>query len=70
MGRGNLPDLRRIQPATHTIFNAIVLGGLYTMKGMGRFDDVLAPADAEAIHAYVIDAAWRLKEGGHAAVTP
>ncbi len=70
MGRGNLPDLRRIQPATHTIFNAIVLGGLYTMKGMGRFDDVLAPADAEAIHAYVIDEAWRLKEGERAAPTP
>jgi quinohemoprotein ethanol dehydrogenase len=62
MGRGNLPDLRQMQPATHEIFSAIVLGGLYTAKGMGRFDDVLAPPDAEAIHAYLIDQAWQLKE--------
>jgi quinohemoprotein ethanol dehydrogenase len=61
MGRGNLPDLRRMQPATHTIFNAIVLGGAYTAKGMGRFDDVLSPADAEAVHAYLIEQAWQLQ---------
>jgi len=62
MGRGNLPDLRRLEPGTHTIFNAIVLGGAYVSKGMGRFDDVLAPSDVDAIHAYVIDLAWQLKD--------
>jgi quinohemoprotein ethanol dehydrogenase len=62
MGRGNLPDLRQIQPATHQIFNAIVLGGAYAAKGMGRFDDVVTPTDVEAIHAYLIDQAWQLKE--------
>jgi quinohemoprotein ethanol dehydrogenase len=46
MGRGNLPDLRRLSPATHALFSSIVLGGAYSMKGMGRFDDVLSPADA------------------------
>ena len=61
MGRGNLPDLRRLEPGTHSVFNAIVLGGAYQAKGMGRFDDVLSPADANAIHAYVIDLAWQLK---------
>jgi quinohemoprotein ethanol dehydrogenase len=60
-GRGNLPDLRRMNSATHGIFNSIVLAGVYAPKGMGRFDDVLSPADAEAIHAYVIDQAWQLK---------
>lgn len=60
-GRGNLPDLRRISPATHTLFDAIVLGGAYSVKGMGRFDDVLSPADAHAIHAWLIDQAWALK---------
>jgi quinohemoprotein ethanol dehydrogenase len=54
--------LRQIQPATHQIFNAIVLGGAYAAKGMGRFDDVVTPADVEAIHAYLIDQAWQLKE--------
>ena len=61
MGRGNLPDLRRIQPGTHALFDGIVLGGAYAAKGMGRFDDVLSPADAAAIHAYLIDGGWRLK---------
>jgi quinohemoprotein ethanol dehydrogenase len=62
MGRGNLPDLRRLEPATHVIFNSIVLGGAYTVKGMARFDDVLSPADAEAVHAYLIDQAWAVKK--------
>jgi quinohemoprotein ethanol dehydrogenase len=60
-GRSILPDLRRLEPATHRIFNAIVLGGAYAAKGMGRFDDVLTPADAEAVHAYLIDQAWRMQ---------
>ncbi len=65
-GIGILPDLRRLSPATHQIFNAIVLGGAYASKGMGRFDDVLSPADAEALHAYLIDQAWRNECGAGA----
>ena len=61
MGRGTLPDLRRLTPATHALFESIVLGGAYTIKGMARFDDVLSPGDAQAVHAYLIDQAWRLK---------
>ncbi len=60
-GRGILPDLRRMQPGTHAAFNAIVLGGAYAPKGMARFDDVLTPADAAAVHAYLIDQAWRMQ---------
>jgi quinohemoprotein ethanol dehydrogenase len=60
-GIGILPDLRRLDPATHSIFNMIVLNGAYAPKGMGRFDDVLSPADVEAVHAYLIDQAWQLK---------
>jgi quinohemoprotein ethanol dehydrogenase len=67
MGRGNLPDLRRLAPATHALFNSIVLGGAYSIKGMARFDDVLSAADAQAVHAYLIDQAWQLKQ---AAVSP
>jgi quinohemoprotein ethanol dehydrogenase len=48
--------------ATHALFGDIVLGGAYQGKGMGRFDDVLSAADAQAVHSYVIDQAWRLKE--------
>jgi quinohemoprotein ethanol dehydrogenase len=61
MGRGNLPDLRRLTPLTHAMFDSIVLGGAYSVKGMGRFDDVLSPADAHAIHAWLIDQAWVLQ---------
>ena len=59
-GRGLLPDLRRMSPATHRIFDDIVLNGAYAGKGMARWDDVISRSDAEAIHAYVIDQAWQL----------
>jgi quinohemoprotein ethanol dehydrogenase len=62
-GRGNLPDLRRLQLGTHALFDSIVLQGLYAPKGMGRFSDVLTPADAAAVHAYLIDQAWQLEAG-------
>jgi quinohemoprotein ethanol dehydrogenase len=61
MGRGNLPDLRRMEPGTQALFSSIVLGGAYAPKGMGRFDDVLSAADVDAIHAYVIDGGYQLK---------
>ena len=60
-GRGILPDLRRLDAAGHAAFDSIVRGGAYVPKGMGRFDDVLSPSDAAAIHAYLIDEAWRLQ---------
>ena len=52
------PDLRRMAPATDRIFYDIVLNGAYVGKGMARWDDVLSQADAVAIHAYIVDAAW------------
>lgn len=57
-GRGVLPDLRRLDPPTHQIFDLIVRGGVYAGKGMGRFDDVLSETDVHAIHAYLINQAW------------
>jgi quinohemoprotein ethanol dehydrogenase len=59
-GRGILPDLRRIDPAIHKIFELIVRGGAFVPKGMGHFDDVLSPEDVAAIHAYLIDQSWKL----------
>jgi quinohemoprotein ethanol dehydrogenase len=41
-------------PATHAIFDKIVLGGLLQPAGMPRWDDVLSEGDAQAIHAYLI----------------
>jgi quinohemoprotein ethanol dehydrogenase len=57
-GVGLLPDLRRLSAPTHQLFYEIVLNGAYRGKGMGRWDDVLSHADAEAIHAYLVDRAW------------
>jgi quinohemoprotein ethanol dehydrogenase len=58
-GRGLLADLRRMSPTTHQLFYEIVLRGAYQGKGMARWDDVLERADAEAIHAYLVDQAWQ-----------
>jgi len=58
LGRGVLPDLRRLTPAKHQLFYDIVLQGMLAPLGMGRFDDVLKRSDAEAIHAYIVDQAW------------
>jgi quinohemoprotein ethanol dehydrogenase len=58
-GRGVLPDLRRMSPATHGIFNEIVLRGAYRSKGMARFDDILDETTAGAIHEYLISEAGR-----------
>jgi quinohemoprotein ethanol dehydrogenase len=52
--RGGVKDLRFMSPATHADFAAIVLGGKYAENGMASFADKLAPADAEAIHQYLI----------------
>lgn len=59
LGRGVLPDLRRLSPEKHQIFYGIVLQGLLKGLGMGRWDDVLSREDAEAIHAYIVDEAWK-----------
>jgi quinohemoprotein ethanol dehydrogenase len=58
LGRGVLPDLRRLTPAKHQLFYDIVLRGVLAPLGMGRFDDVLKRSDTEAIHAYIVDRAW------------
>jgi quinohemoprotein ethanol dehydrogenase len=59
-GTGVLPDLRRLPAAMHAVFPDIVLRGALGPLGMGRFDDVLSPADADAIHAFLVSEAWKL----------
>ncbi len=44
-----------MQPAIHEAFRAIVLEGALLPNGMPRWDDLLSPADVDAIHAYLID---------------
>jgi sugar lactone lactonase YvrE len=56
---GMTPDLRRMSAETHATFNAIVLYGARRFRGMPQWDDVLDEPQAAAIHAYLIDQAWR-----------
>ena len=44
-----------MQPETHAAFADIVLKGQRVPLGMPRFDDVLRPEEAAAIHAWLID---------------
>jgi PQQ-dependent dehydrogenase (methanol/ethanol family) len=54
---GTLSDLRWLPDARHDLFSQIVIEGLFEPMGMPRFGDILTPADAAAIQAYVIDKA-------------
>jgi quinohemoprotein ethanol dehydrogenase len=65
---GAIPDLRYAPPDVHQDWYAIVLGGTHWSKGMPGFLNPpkfafphlrMTPQQADAIHAYVIDGAWR-----------
>jgi len=76
---GAVPDLRYAPPNVHRDWYAIVLGGSHWDKGMPGFADPpkfafphakMTAADADALHAFVIDGAWKAYRGeqaqGHA----
>ena len=54
---GLYPDLRFATKEVHEQWTSIVLGGIRHAKGMASFADALSLADAEAVHAYVIQRA-------------
>ena len=55
------PDLRRLPPEAHEAFGEIVLKGALLAGGMPRWDDILSPAEVDAIHAYLIDQQGRTR---------
>ena len=67
---GAVPDLRYAPPEAHQQWDAIVLGGSHRLQGMmpfgidQHFPDVtaLTPDESHAIHAYVIEQAWKAYE--------
>ncbi|MGI9294644.1 MAG: PQQ-dependent dehydrogenase, methanol/ethanol family, partial [Pseudomonadales bacterium] len=63
-GGGVLPDLRYMSAETHSMFQAIVRGGLRHKQGMVGFGDILEEKDVDALHAYVIERAHVLAKGG------
>ena len=69
---GAIPDLRYAPPEVHKDWYQIVMGGTHWDKGMPGLADPpkfafpnahLTVADADAIHAYVIDQAWKAYKG-------
>jgi len=60
--RSTAPDLRRMQPGTHEVFNQIVRDGLLLPAGMPRWDDLLSVEDVDAIHAWLIAEQGPLRE--------
>ena len=64
---GAVPDLKYAPPDVHQLWDAIVLGGSHREQGMMAFGveqhypdiTALTPEEATAIHAYVIDEAWK-----------
>jgi PQQ-dependent dehydrogenase (methanol/ethanol family) len=54
---GALPDLRYATADVHRQFDAIVLEGAREALGMPSFGDLLSPAQASAIQAYIVDRA-------------
>jgi quinohemoprotein ethanol dehydrogenase len=54
-GPGVTPDLSRLPPEIHGMFNDIVLKGALAQMGMAPLNDVVSKDQVEAIHAYLID---------------
>jgi hypothetical protein len=54
---GGTPDLRYSNGDVHDSWNAIVLQGAFTSRGMSGFDHVLSPTESESIQAYVVSQA-------------
>jgi quinohemoprotein ethanol dehydrogenase len=72
---GAIPDLRYAPPEIHRDWYAIVLGGSHWEQGMPGFANPpkfafpnakMTVKDADAIHAYVIDQAWKAYKGEQA----
>jgi len=71
---GAIPDLRYAPPEVHEGWYGIVLGGSHWKNGMPGFLNPpkfafptlrMTPQQADAIHAYVIDGAWKAYNGEH-----
>jgi quinohemoprotein ethanol dehydrogenase len=53
------PDLTKLNADSHRQFLDIVLKGSRLSRGMPNFSGLLSQTDAQAIHAFVIDRAWK-----------
>jgi quinohemoprotein ethanol dehydrogenase len=61
--RSAYPNLFNLSLATHEVFDKIVREGFLSSGGMGSFADLLSDEEVRAIHAWLIDAAYRQHRG-------
>ncbi len=52
---GGYPNLLRLTPEKHRIFDEIVLRGAFAARGMSSFADFISEDDAHAMHAFIIE---------------
>lgn len=57
-GKGIVPDLNYLGEAKHSIFDQIVRDGVFSSRGMPKFDDLLTKSETDAIQAFLIDRSW------------
>jgi quinohemoprotein ethanol dehydrogenase len=69
-GDGAIPDLRYAPEETHAEWHAIVLGGSRVHKGMPAFYDSIGPLESTALHAWVVEQAWKLYLAQQGELTP
>jgi PQQ-dependent dehydrogenase (methanol/ethanol family) len=58
---GMMPDLRFMSAETHRAFDEIVRGGSRAEQGMASFADLLTREEADAIHAYIVAEAAKMR---------
>jgi quinohemoprotein ethanol dehydrogenase len=68
-GPGVTPDLSRLPPEIHGMFNDIVLKGALAGAGMAPLNDMVSKYDVEAMHAYLIDQQRQGYEAQHKKAT-
>jgi len=54
---GSVPDLRKLNAATHAALDKIVIGGALTSRGMPQFKS-MTDSDLRLIQAFILDRAW------------
>lgn len=59
VSNGQVPDLRRLDPAWHERFDQIVREGLMNDAGMPSFGDTISAEDSQLVHAWLIELAWQ-----------
>jgi quinohemoprotein ethanol dehydrogenase len=58
-GGSALPDLRKMSPQTHRMFNEIVLEGVLTDRGMSSFADRFNQQDVDDVYAFINFRSWQ-----------